>query len=356
MAKMENNFKWNAAAGGVGNFDPTPLIQQINALNQKVTNLTNELNTTKQNLTNTQQELTTLKADVALKGQANTFTATNIFNQPVQAGEPTAANHLSTKKYVDDAIANIGGQPQPPVPQPPNPLLEQRVQALEQWKLQADQHITTAEQHITELQAWKATTEPTLTDLTTNAAKINQKNIFTHPQQINVDFNEPALTLHAIGQKPAYVAFAQDNNLLGFVGKESRAADYVTFSGVATAKAHLSNITKGVNAGDVAIMENISDAQQNLNGASEAFVLQQITDLKNGTNNWTGQNTFHGATSIDAYSGKFKIFDSTTGGPVVQMHAYDARGVIELWSTKNNGSIYINGNQFQRNRPTLPNP
>ena len=353
MAKMENNFKWNAAAGGGGNFDPTPLIQQINALNQKVTNLTNELNTTKQTLTTTQQELSTLKADVALKGQANTFTAANIFNQPVQAGEPTAANHLSTKKYVDDAIANVGGQPQPPAP---NPLLEQRVAALEAWKLQAEQHIASAEQHITELQDWKNTTEPTLTDLETNAARINKKNIFTKPQQINVDFTQPALTLHAIGQVPAYLAFAQDNNLLGFVGKDSSNADYVTFSGVANQLAHLSNIAKGVNAADVATMQNILDAQTNLNGASEAFVLQQITDLKNGTNNWTGQNTFHGATSIDAYSGKFKIFDSTTGGAVVQMHAYDSRGVIELWSTKNKGSIYVNGNQFQRNQPALPNP
>lgn len=355
MAKMANNFKWNAAAGGGGNFDPTPLLQQINALNQKVTNLTNELNTTKQTLTATQQELTTLKADVALKGQANTFTAANIFNQPVQAGEPTAANHLSTKKYVDDAIANVGGQPQPPVPQPPNPLLEQRVQALEQWKLQADQHITTAEQHITELQAWKTATEPTLTDLTTNAAKINQKNIFTHPQQINVDFNEPALTLHALGQKPAYVAFAQDNNLLGFVGKESRAANYVTFSGVATAKAHLSNITKGVNAADVAIMENISDAQTNLNGASEQFVLDKITELKNGNNQWAGTNQFNALTKLAANAGQVQFFDGKTGDTLVETRAWTRRGVVEFWSSVNRGSIYFNNVvQAKRDEATLP--
>lgn len=351
MAKMENNFKWNATAGG-GNFDPTPLLQQIAALNQKVTNLTNELNITKQTLTNTQQELITLKADVALKGQANTFTAANIFNQPVQAGEPTAPNHLSTKKYVDDQIANVGGQPQPPAP---NPLLEQRVQALEQWKLQADQHITTAEQHITELQAWKTATEPTLTDLNQNAAKINQKNIFTHPQQINVDFNEPALTLHAIGQKPAYIAFAQDNNLLGFVGKESRAADYVTFSGIATAKAHLSNITKGVNATDVAIMENIQDAQTSLNGASEQFVLDRITELKNGNNQWAGTNQFNSLTKLAANAGQVQFFDGKTGDTIVETRAWTRRGVVEFWSSVNNGSIYLNGAvQAQRTAATLP--
>ena len=357
MAKMENTFNWNAKPAGPGGgapFDPTPLWNEINALKAK---LKTAEQTIQQQQTTIQQQATkiqNLETNAALKNQSNTFTQNNTFNNPLIVATPTNPNQATTKKYVDDAIANI--QPAPPGPQPPNPLLEQRIQALENWKTTAEQTLTDQTNKIQALENWQTTAEPQLTDLNTNAARVNQANIFTEPQRIDSNSTQPALTVKAVGNQPAYIAFAKDNDLLGHVGKSSWNNNFISFSGTANALAKLLKIAKGVNADDGVILENIQDAQQNLNGASEAFVLQQINDLKNGTNNWTGQNTFHGDTSIDSYGGKFKIFDSTTGGPVVQMHAYDGRGVLEIWSFKNNGSVYVNGNQFQRTQPTLPSP
>lgn len=355
MAKMENNFKWKAAAGGGGNFDPTPLLQQINALNQKVTDLTNELNTTKQDLTNTKQELTTLKADVALKGQANTFTATNIFNQPVQAGEPTAANHLSTKKYVDDALANLGPNPGPGPAPGPNPLLEQRVQALETWKLATDQTLNNQGNQIQTLQNWQNVKEPILDELNNNAARVNRENVFTAQQRIDNDGTQPSLVVKAIGNKPAYIAFTKDNTLLGHIGKGSWNDNHISFSGVNNALAAINKIKPAVAADDVATLQNIRDAQTSLNGASEQFVLDKITELKNGNNQWTGTNQFNALTKLASNAGQLQFFDGKTGDTLVETRAWTRRGVVEFWSSINNGSIYFNNQlQAQRNAATLP--
>ena len=346
MAKMENTFNWNAKPTGPGGgapFDPTPLWNEINALKAK-------LQTAEQTIRQQATEIQNLKTDAAFKNQANIFTQNNSFNNPITIAEPTAANHATTKKYVDDAIANIQpGQPGP------NPLLEQRVQALENWKTTTEQTLNDQINKIQVLENWKTTAEPQITDLNTNAARVNRENVFTVPQRIDNNTMQPSLVVKALGNRPAYIAFTKDTDFLGHIGKASGADNHISFSGTANALAKLLKIAKGVNANDGVILENIQDAQTNLNGASEQFVLDRITDLKNSNNQWAGTNQFNALTKLAANAGQVQFFDGKTGNTLVETRAWTRRGVVEFWSSINNGSMYFNNQvQAQRTAATLP--
>ena len=180
---------WDVVAGGGGPgappYDDRPIKQDIANLKQKDTQLEQRLTQTEQKDNQLEQKINQVeqthnvdKNNLELRMDNISKTDNNF--QVAQSGQtPTQNNHLATKKYVDDKVAQGGGgggQPFDPTP------LEQEDARLQDEINKTNAKVTTVEQTANNAMQKATDNEQGITDLENQArnyAKVNTNNTFT---------------------------------------------------------------------------------------------------------------------------------------------------------------------------------